>query len=64
MTNHPNRSKHALRAAFDATSAKKDGPIKKFELLKQFGPILRRDGVADIQAMSCEQLVREIDKRI
>ena len=49
---------------FDAIRALKDGPEKKYKLIKVFGPALRRDGVPNIHAMSCAELVVEIDKRI
>jgi hypothetical protein len=45
-------------------ASQKDGPRKKFELFKVFGPILSGDGgfaVEDLRTMSCAQLQKLIE---
>jgi hypothetical protein len=45
---------------FDALKSKKDGPIKKFELIKAFGSALRQSGSPDPKTMSCAELESQI----
>jgi hypothetical protein len=45
---------------FDAIKSKKDGPIKKFELIKAFGSALRQSGSPDPKIMSCAELEWQI----
>jgi hypothetical protein len=48
------------REAFESIRVKKDGPIKKFELLKLFGRALKESGIADPRTMSCADLEAKI----
>ena len=54
----PNKSTPA--EVFHAIKSKKDGPIKKFELIKAFGSALRQSGSPDPKIMSCAELERQI----
>jgi hypothetical protein len=53
-------SKSTPAEVFDAIKSKKDGPIKKFELIKAFGSALRQSGSPDPRKMSCAELERQI----
>jgi hypothetical protein len=45
---------------FKAIRTKDNGPIKKFELIKMFGGVLKEAGVADPRTLSCEELEAKI----
>jgi hypothetical protein len=45
---------------FEAIKSKKDGPIKKFELIKAFGSAIRDTGVSNPAALSCSELEQKI----
>lgn len=46
--------------AFEAIRRKPSGPAKQFELVKLFGGMLKRFGVADPSCLSCVELEAKI----
>lgn len=53
----PMNAPHALAAI----RAQPEGPIRKFQLIKTFGPALRQAGI-DPRQMSCTAIESEIEK--
>jgi hypothetical protein len=53
-------SKKLMRETFEVLRAKKDGPVKKFELLKLFGRALKDAGVEDPRTLSCAEIEAKI----
>ena len=49
------------RETFEAIRSKADGPVKKFELIKIFGGVLKESGVADPRTLSCDELETKIE---
>lgn len=49
------------RETFETLRSKADGPVKKFELIKIFGGVLKESGVADPRTLSCDELETKIE---
>jgi hypothetical protein len=51
-------------ATLKTFAALKDGPVKKFQLIKTFGALLREETREDFREWSCARLVMEIAKLV
>lgn len=49
---------------FQTIAAQPDGPVKKFQLCKAFGGMLRESTAEDIRTWDCQRLESEIAKRL